>query len=183
MYGQGVRDGFLVHLYLVRIVDDDVELSESSIVDHERCRLLHAVVDVMMSVHVGDGLSVTRVPQQLHGVCDDGLVRVDVSLTSCLGHCIAEPPEARDRIVLNDLIHVRHLETVVHIPSQQRRGEQNLIASVTFDQTKHGSGAHAAQDLLRRHHPSCVTSQHPDTFSRQDLVSSLSTRIPTTRRP
>ena len=35
--GQGVDDGFLVHLYLVRIVDDDVELSEPSIVDHDRC--------------------------------------------------------------------------------------------------------------------------------------------------
>ena len=211
MHGQGVRDGFLVHLYLVRIVDDDFELSESSIVDHERCRLLRAVVDVTISVHFGDGLSVTRVPQQLHGVCDDGLVRVDVSLASRRGHCIAEPTEAWDGVVLDDLIHVRHLETVVHIPSQQRRGEQDLIASitthehasrsrhdvvllgvsaherseivafqtdvlehglhlgkvfaqcfryakVTLDQTEHGSGTHAAQDLLRRHRPSCVTS-------------------------
>ena len=189
MYRQGVRDGFLVHLYLVGIVDDDVELS----------------------VHVGDGLSVTRVPQQLHGICDDGLVRVDVSLTSRRGHCIDEPSEARDGIVLNDLIHVRHLETVVHIPSQQRRGEQDLITSktahehatrsrhdvvllgvsaheraeivacqtdvlehglhlgkvfalrfryakVTLDQTEHGSGTHATQDLLRRHRPLHVTS-------------------------
>ena len=95
MYGQGVRDFFLVHLYLVCIVDDDVEMSESSIVDHERCRLLLAVVDVAMSVHVGDGLSVTRVPQQLHGVCDDGLVRVDVSFASRRGHCLAEPPDTR----------------------------------------------------------------------------------------
>ena len=28
-----------------------------------------------------------------------------------------------------------------------------------------------------------VERQHPDTFSRPDLFSSLSTRIPTTRRP
>ena len=74
MYGQSVRDGFLVHLYLVRIVNDDVELSEPSIVDLERCRLLSVVVDITMSVHAGDGLSVTRVPQQLYGVRDDGLV-------------------------------------------------------------------------------------------------------------
>ena len=74
MYGEGVRDGILIHLYLVRIVNDDVALSETSIVDHERCRLVRAVVDVRMSVHVGDGHSVTRVPQQLHGVRDDGLV-------------------------------------------------------------------------------------------------------------
>ena len=131
MYGQGVRDGFLVHLYLVRVVNDEVELSESYIVDHERCCLLRAVVDVTISVHVGDGLSVKRVSQQLHGVSDDGLVRVDISLESRRGHCIAEPSEARDGIVLYDLVDVRHLETMVHIPSQQRRGEQDLIASIT----------------------------------------------------
>ena len=56
---------------------------------------------------------------------------MDVSLASRRGHCITEPPEARNRIVLYDLVHVRHLETVVHIPSQQRRGEQGLIASIT----------------------------------------------------
>ena len=117
-------------------------------------------------------------------------------------------PEFPSNFVLNDLIHVRHFETVVHIPSQQRRGEQDLIASitthehasrsrhdvvllgvsaherseiatdvlehglllgkvfaqcfrhakVTLDQTEHGSGTHASQDLLRRHRPSCVTS-------------------------
>ena len=133
---------------------------------------------------------------------------MDVFLASRRGHCIPEPPEARD--VLNDLIHVRHLETAFHIPSQQRRGEQDLIASitthehasrsrhdvallgvsahelseivayqtdvlehglhlgkvlaqcfryakVTLDQTEHGSGRHAAQVLLRRHRPTCVT--------------------------
>ena len=137
-------------------------------------------------------------------------MRVDVSLASRRGHCIAEPPEARDGIVLDDLVDVRHLETVVHIPSQQRRGEQDLIASITthehaprirhdvvllgvseheraeivacqtdvhehglhlgkvftqrfryakftLDQTEHGSGKHATQDL-RRHRPSHVTS-------------------------
>ena len=47
------------------------------------------------------------------------------------GHCIAEPSEARNRIVLYDLVDVRLLETVVQIPSQQRRSEQDLIASIT----------------------------------------------------
>ena len=116
MYGQGVRDGFLVRRYLVRIVDDDVELSEPSIVDHERCRLLRAVFHVTMSVHVGDGLPVPV---------------VDVSLAPGRGHCIGEPSEARDRIVFDDLVDVRHLESVVEVPSQQGRGEQYLIAAET----------------------------------------------------
>ena len=211
MYGEGVRDGFLVHLYLVRIVDDDVELSESSIVDHERCRLLRLVADVTMSVNVGDGLSVARVPQQLHGVRDDGLVSVDVSLATGRGHGIAEPSETRYRIVLDDLVDVHHLETVVQIPSQQGRCEQYIIATITahkhalrsrhdfvlvgvsaherteilayqtdvlehglhlgkvltqffryanvaLDHAEHGSGTHAAQDLLRRHCPPRVSA-------------------------
>ena len=107
MYGQGVRDGFLVHLYIF-------------IVDLERCLLLCTVIDVTMSVHVGDGLSVTRVPQQLHGVRDYGLVCVDVFLASGYGHCITELAEAWNRIVIDDLVDARHLEAVVQKPSQQR---------------------------------------------------------------
>ena len=66
-----------------------------------------------MSVHVGDGLSVARVPQQLHGVRDDDLVLVEVFLATGRGHCIAGPLETLNRIVLNDLLDVRHLEPVV----------------------------------------------------------------------
>ena len=117
MYGQGVRDGSLVHLDLVRIVDDDIELTKPSIVDYDRCRRLRAVFHVTMAVHVGD-LPVARVPQQLHGVRDDGLVWVDVSLASSRGHCIAEQLEAQNRIVLDNLVDARHLEAVVQVPPQ-----------------------------------------------------------------
>ena len=85
MYAKAGLGGSLVHLDLVRVVDDDVELSEPSIVDHERCRRLHVVFDVMMSVHVGGGLPVARIPQQLHDVGDDGFVWVDVALASSRG--------------------------------------------------------------------------------------------------
>ena len=56
---------------------------------------------------------------------------MDVSLALGRGHCIAEPSEAWNRIVLDDLVNVRHLEAMVQIPSQQRRGEQDIIASIT----------------------------------------------------
>ena len=121
------RDGFLVHFYIVRIVDDVVELSEPSIVEYERCRLLLAVFHVTLSVHVGDGLPVARIPQQLHGVRDDGLVWMDVSLTPGSGHCIAEPPEARNRFVLDVLIDVRHLESVAMY--HRKRGMASKILS------------------------------------------------------
>ena len=84
-----------------------------------------------MSVHVSDILPVARVPQQRHGVRDDGLVWVDVSLAPGRGHCIANPAEARDRIVIDDQVDARHLDSVVHVPTQEGRGEQDLIASIT----------------------------------------------------
>ena len=189
---------------------------------------------------VGQRLPVTRVPQQLHGVRDDGLVSVDVSLATGRGHCIAEPPETRYRIVLDHLVDVHHLETVVQIPTQQGRCEQYLITTITanehalrsrhdvvlvgvsaherteilayqtdvlehglhlgkvltqffryanvaLDHAEHGSGTHAAQDLLRRHRPPRVSTSRKcnihTLFLRPDLVSSLSTRNPTARRP
>ena len=84
-----------------------------------------------MSIHVGDGLPVTRVPQQLHGFCDDGLVRVDISLATGRGHSVVEPSEARDGGVLDVLVDARHLESVFQVPSQEWRGEQYLVAVET----------------------------------------------------
>ena len=43
----------------------------------------------------------------------------------------SKPPEARDRIVFDDLEDVRHLESVVQVPLHHGRGEQDLIASIT----------------------------------------------------
>ena len=160
----GVRDDFLVHRYLVPIVDDDVELSEPSIVDHERCRLLRTVFHVAMSIHVGYGLPVTRVPQQLHGVCNDGLVRVDVSLSSGRGHSVAEPPEAWDGDVLDDLVDTRHLESVFQVPSQERRGEQNLVAV----ETAHEHAPRSRHDVVyfgvSAHERSEIVADQTDVF-------------------
>ena len=39
--------------------------------------------------------------------------------------------EARNRIVLDDLLDVHHIEAMVQISSQQGRGEQDLISSIT----------------------------------------------------
>ena len=61
--GEGVRDGSHVHLDLVHVVDDDVELSEQSIFDYGRRRHLLAVFYATMEFHVGDGFPLARVPQ------------------------------------------------------------------------------------------------------------------------
>ena len=142
-----------------------------------------------MSVHVDEGLSVARVPQQLHGVRDDGLVLVEVSLATGRIHCITEPLETRNRIVLDDLVDVRQLETVVQIRSQQCK--QYLISSITdrghAPRSRHDvvlfglsgqerseivarqtdvleHGLHVAQDLLRRHRPSRLSASGKCSF-------------------
>ena len=73
----------------------------------------------MVSVHVGDDLLVTRITQQFHSVRHDGFVCVGVSLASGGGHCVAEPTEARVRIVLDDLVDACDLESVVQILDQE----------------------------------------------------------------
>ena len=77
MDGHGIRHGSLVHLDLAHVVDDDFELTESTIVDHARLSNLRAAPDVMRLIHVVEGLTVPRIPQEFHGVRDDRFVRVD----------------------------------------------------------------------------------------------------------
>ena len=77
------------------------------------------------------------------------------------GRCIAEPAEVRDNSVLDEVVDSRHLDSMVQVPTQQGRGEQDLIASITVV---------ASSSTVR-----VVAELHPDTF----LFSSLSTRIPT----
>ena len=137
MYGQGVRDGFLVHLYLVRIVDDDIELSEPSILDHDRCSRLRAVFHVTMSVHVGDGHP-AEFPSNFT-VSAMMVLRGWTSPSRQAVDCIAEPLEAWDRIELDDLVDARHLESLVQVPSQEARGEQYFIASITAHDHAPGS--------------------------------------------
>ena len=119
MYGQGVRYFCLVHLDLIRIVDDDVELSEPTILDQERC---------------------CQPVQYFTSRCRSMLVMVF-------------------RIVLDDLVDARHLESVVQVSSQEGRGEQDLIASITAHdnapQTRHdvvffGVSAHERTDIVAR---------------------------------
>ena len=118
-----------------------------------------AAFHINMSAHVGDGLPVPRVPKQMHGVGDDGLVWVDVSVAPGREHCMAEPPEEEDLIVLDDLVDERHLESVVQVPSQEGRGEQDFIDSITAyehaprgrrDVVFFGISTHERNDIVER---------------------------------
>ena len=81
---------------------------------------------------MGDGLPVPRIPKEFHGVRDDGLVGVDVSLASGRRYCVTEPTEARVVFVLDELINMSHLEQ--------------------------STGEHIGQDLMLRHLPFRVSS-------------------------
>ena len=48
-----------------------IELRESTIVDHARRSKLRAIFPVAMLIHVGDGLLVSQISQQLHSGSDD----------------------------------------------------------------------------------------------------------------
>ena len=129
-----------------------ISISNASSTTTSSCRT--RLLLTTMSVHVGDGL-----PQQIHGVRDDGLVWVVVSLAPGRGHCIAEPPEARELIVLDDLLDKRHLESVVQVPLQEGRGEQDLIASITAHEhaprSRHDAVFFGVSDRDRRASDGC----------------------------
>ena len=73
----------------------------------------------------------------------------------------------RDRRVSDGCSHGLHLAKVF--------AQCFRYAKVTLDQTEHGSGTHAAHDLLLRHRPSCVTSSRKSSIQTlfHDRISSL----------
>ena len=72
---QVIRQARLTRRHLVRVVGDNVQLSESFIVDMGRRADCGTVLDIPMFIHVCDGFSVRRVSQQFHSVCNDGFFR------------------------------------------------------------------------------------------------------------
>ena len=82
MVRERVFNDFLVRLDLVSVVDNDVELTETSVVNQRRRPNIRTVLDVPVPINVGDRLTESRVPEQFHGVCYDGFVGVGVPLAT-----------------------------------------------------------------------------------------------------
>ena len=81
---EGGFNDFLVRLDLVGVVHNDVELTETSVVNKRRRPNIRTLLNVPVPINVGDRLTVSRIPEQFHGVCYDGFVGVGVTLaTSC----------------------------------------------------------------------------------------------------
>ena len=87
-----------------------------------------------MSINVGDRLSISRITEQFHCVCNDGFFGVRVSSTSSGRYGFSEPLKAGVGFVLDDLVHAIHYETVREVPSQQWCSEQELLTVVTADE-------------------------------------------------
>ena len=63
MKWQGVLHDTLVHLYFVRIIGDDIQLSKPFVVDQRLCVDLGAVLDITMSINVGDSRPIARITE------------------------------------------------------------------------------------------------------------------------
>ena len=61
-------DNFLARLHFIGVVVDGVEITEEGFVDQLGGLDLLAVLDVTVFFLIGDGLAVTRVADQFHGV-------------------------------------------------------------------------------------------------------------------
>ena len=70
--GKGVlRDAF-VHLYLVCVIGHNIQLTEPLVVDERRCADLGTLLDIVMSIDVGDRLPIPGISKKFHRVCNDG---------------------------------------------------------------------------------------------------------------
>ena len=107
----------LIQLYFVRVVGDDVQLSEPLVVDERRRTNLRAVLNIPVAIDVSDRLPVPRIAEQFHRVGNDSFVRIGVSRTSSCGNRLAKPSEARMWFVLDNLVHVIHNKSMREIPS------------------------------------------------------------------
>ena len=126
--GKGVLHDALVHLYLVCIGGHNIQLAEPLVADERRCADLGTILDIPVTIDVGDRLAVRRIAEQFHCVCNDGFFGVRVSSTSSGRYGFSEPLKAGDGFVVDDLVHAIDYETVREVPSQQRCSEQELDA-------------------------------------------------------
>ena len=126
---KGVLHDALVHLYLVCVVGHNIQLAEPLVVDERRCADLGTILDIVMSIDVGDRLPIPGISKKFHHVCNYGFFGVRVSSTSSRRYRFSEPLKAGVWFVLDDLVHAIDYETVREVPSQQRCGEQELVVA------------------------------------------------------
>ena len=127
--GKGVLHDALVHLYLVCVVGHNIQLAEPLVVDEHRCADLGTILDIVMSIDVGDRLPIPGISKKFHRFCNDGFFGVTVSSTSSGRYGCSEPLKAGVGFLLDDLVHAIDYETVREVQSQQRCGEQVLVAA------------------------------------------------------
>ena len=106
--GKGVLHDAFVHLYLVCVVGHNIQLAEPLVVDERRCADLGTILDIVMSIDVGDRLPIPGISKKFHRVCNDGFFGVRVSSTSSGRYGFSEPLKAGVGFVLDDLVHAIH---------------------------------------------------------------------------
>ena len=79
MKWKSVLHDLLVQFYFVRVVGDDIQLSEPLVVDERRRANLRAILNIPVAIDVSDRLPVPRIAEQFNRVGDDSFVGVGVA--------------------------------------------------------------------------------------------------------
>ena len=115
---KSVLHDLLVQFYFVRVVGDDIQLSEPLVVDERRRANLRAILNIPVAIDVSDRLPVPRIAEQFHRVGDDSFVAGGVARTSSRGNRLAKVSEAWLRFVFYNLVHVIHNKSMHEVPLQ-----------------------------------------------------------------
>ena len=73
MEWKGAHHDLLVQFYFVRVVGDDIQLSEPLVVGERRRANLRAILNIPVAIDVSDR-PVPRIAEQFHRVGDDSFV-------------------------------------------------------------------------------------------------------------
>ena len=125
-------DGLFTRLRFVRVVIDGCEPTKVRFVHQLRSLDLGTVLYVTVPFLVGNGLAVTRVSHQFHGVGNDGLAGVPIPCSSLVGYRVAKPFEAR----LGGILHHRkcHVGTVrVYLTELEITAIEILVDAVVVE--------------------------------------------------
>ena len=113
-------------------------MKEETVDDTGHFTLVPLVPDLLVTVHVHDEATKTRIAHQLGCLSQDLLVGVRIGGTTRDGHEVGEGFEPGMGAPLNRSVHATHHQPLVQIEFQQGRAQQYLVALVGTDQGTSG---------------------------------------------
>ena len=103
-----------VQLYFVRVIGDDIQLSEPLVVDERRRANLRAILNIPVAVDDSDRLPIPRITEQFNRVGGDSFIGVGVARRSSRVNRLAKVSEARLYMYI-------YIHTYIHHPQLLNR--------------------------------------------------------------